>query len=91
MLHHTTRRPVTSKLDSVHENAANSAGLIPAHWPELLSVQQASAYLGLSRSAFYRARNGEGFPRPVRAPGVPVRYRRDDLSRWVRDLPTKRS
>lgn len=53
----------------------------------LLRRQQVEAAVGLSRSALYdRLARGE-FPAPVRI-GSAVRWRTDDLQRWVDELPT---
>ncbi len=58
-------------------------------WPALIAKPW--AYLGLSRSAFFRLRSADKAPRPVAVPGSkrPM-YRKADLDKWVEKLPIAR-
>jgi predicted DNA-binding transcriptional regulator AlpA len=48
------------------------------------------AFLGVSRTAFYRLKSQAGFPRPVTLPGAELSYRRADLEAWVARLRAAR-
>ena len=55
--------------------------------PQLLSAKCAVAYLGVSRTHFWRLRREPGFPAAVQmAGGSGLRYRRSDLESWVAGL-----
>lgn len=51
----------------------------------------AIAYVGVSRSAWFRLRAADELPAPVAIPGCGPRWRRADLDRWLAKLkPAKR-
>jgi hypothetical protein len=54
--------------------------------PVLLPQAKVWGYLGISRSAFFRAKGTTGFPRAVSVPGSGPHYRRTDLDSWAARL-----
>jgi excisionase family DNA binding protein len=54
--------------------------------PLLLNVSEVCALLGVSRSTFFRMKKADEIPGCVSVGGQ-VRYRREDLERWVKQLP----
>lgn len=57
---------------------------------QTLSAKEAMAYLGMSKSAFGRARAAGLLPKPVTVPGAGPRYRRKDLDTWLERLKPPR-
>lgn len=55
----------------------------PTNGPAYLTLREAVAYTGMSRSAFYDLRKDEGGPKFVRV-GTRVRYPRDELDRFMK-------
>jgi predicted DNA-binding transcriptional regulator AlpA len=51
-----------------------------------LLISEPWAYVGLSRSAFYRLMSAGEAPRPVPLSGTRLRWRRADLDAWVSRL-----
>ncbi len=57
----------------------------------LLRPRDASEYLSVGVSTFYRLRRAPGFPSPVEVPGLSApRYRREDIDAWVRGRQPKK-
>ena len=52
----------------------------------LLTIEEVTAELRVSRAAFYRWRRQRAGPPVVRLPGGGVRVRRSALSQWLRRL-----
>ena len=69
---------MTASLADTHEMPAELA-------PALLTVDQAAAYVGMSRRWIYRAASAAEFPSPVKI-GRATRWRRSDLDEWVEGL-----
>ncbi|WP_085812742.1 helix-turn-helix transcriptional regulator [Citrifermentans pelophilum] len=68
-------------LPSVPESAPAPLALAPL----LLTTEQACALLGISRAHFFRLKKSGLVPGCVNLGGL-VRYRREDLESWVRQL-----
>jgi predicted DNA-binding transcriptional regulator AlpA len=67
---------------------ASAPGIAPL--PLLLTQEQAWAFVGLSRSAWYALRAADALPKPIMIPGAGQRWRRKDLEAWVDRLqPTR--
>lgn len=66
------------------------AELLLVGTPQTLNGKEARTYLGMSKSAFSRARAADELPKPVRVPGAGLRYRRKDLELWVEKLKPAR-
>lgn len=58
--------------------------------PLLLGQPAAMAYVGLSRSSWFRAKSAGQLPRPVYVEGSGERWRRKDLDAWVERLKPHR-
>jgi len=56
---------------------------LPADGPAYLTIKEAVAYTGMSRSAFYGLRREDDGPKFVRV-GARVRYPRDELDRFMK-------
>ena len=56
--------------------------------PKMLRLPEVLAELDMSRAAFYRMRARGQAPRPVKLPNGHLRFRRDDLDAWLRNLDT---
>ncbi|MDI5965028.1 helix-turn-helix transcriptional regulator [Streptantibioticus silvisoli] len=54
----------------------------------MLRLPEVLAELDMSRAAFYRMRARGQAPRPVKLPNGHLRFRRDDLDAWLRNLDT---
>lgn len=59
--------------------------------PALLDQQAAMAFVGLSRSGWFRARSAGSLPKPVFIEGNGDRWRRKDLEEWVDRQKPRRS
>lgn len=58
--------------------------------PILLNVDDAAAYLGISRSALYRLVSSKDLPAPLDIAGCGSRWRRSDLEKWASKLRPRR-
>lgn len=70
----------------------STSATTPAPKPVPKFVPQAWAFLGLSKSSFYRVMAADDtFPKPVRIAGFtrPV-WRTADLEKWAAKLPSRR-
>lgn len=58
----------------------------------LLTLNEAAAYLAISRATLYRLRDMGKLPKPVGLPGLKraPRYRRADLERYAAGLKARR-
>lgn len=57
----------------------------------LLTLNEAAAYLAISRATLYRLRDAGRFPAPVGIPGTAAqRWRRSDLEKYAANLKTRR-
>lgn len=52
--------------------------------PVLLTVKEVAEMLGLSERTVYRLADAGNMPRPVKL-GAAVRWRRNELERWIDD------
>jgi predicted DNA-binding transcriptional regulator AlpA len=62
----------------------------PPTAPLLLNQPAAWAFLGLSRSAWFRLKGAGKLPRPVSVPGCGPHWRKTDLEKWVENLRNAR-
>ncbi|MCE9560428.1 MAG: hypothetical protein K8U57_00075 [Planctomycetes bacterium] len=51
--------------------------------PQTFAQPDAWQYLGLSRSAWFRAKSADLLPRPIHIEGTGDRWRRKDLDQWL--------
>ena len=66
------------KHDTERASGATKAAVLPV----LVTADQASAMLGVSKAHFYRMHNAGRIPLPVRLGGA-VRWRRAELLAWI--------
>ena len=59
----------------------------PAQPALLLRRRDVLALLGISHSALYRYMHHASFPRPIRIGPKAVRWRRDEIERWIEARP----
>lgn len=63
------------------EELVKSAEWLP-HWPRVLSVEQAAAYVGVSKSGL-RTLQRQGFPKPFKLFEGRTHYLRDHIDMWI--------
>lgn len=56
--------------------------------PLLLSARQAATLIGFGERMFHEFRKRDGFPSPVVLGPRAVRWRREEIQRWVETLPS---
>ena len=82
-----TTRTAPASLPSAPKSSAERPQ--PLQLGALVRLSDVCKLVGLSRSSIYR-RAGEGsFPAPVKLSEHCVRWRREDLDAWIRDLHPK--
>lgn len=79
------RPDFTAILAAVKEAVASVSAV-----PQLLDGVQARRYVGLSKSAWFRAKSAGLLPRAVFVEGAGDRYRRADLDKFVERLKPRR-
>lgn len=55
--------------------------------PTMLRVAEVAREVGVSKDTLYRMLRAGGFPRPVKVAANSVRWRRDEVLRWLNELP----
>jgi predicted DNA-binding transcriptional regulator AlpA len=55
--------------------------------PLLLSAKQAASLIGFGERMFHALRKRDGFPQPIVLGPRAVRWRREEIQRWVDALP----
>lgn len=71
-------------------DAVRAAVVEAAAMPRLLDGKAAMRYVGLSKSAWFRAKSAGLIPAPVYVEGSGDRYRRSDLDKFVERLKPRR-
>jgi predicted DNA-binding transcriptional regulator AlpA len=57
--------------------------------PLLLSARQAASLIGFGERMFHQLRKREGFPNPIVLGPRAVRWRREEIEKWIGNLPAE--
>lgn len=63
----------------------------PVSLPQLLRRPEVEAAVGLSTATIYRLMSRNEFPRPIKVARRAVRWRADDIARYLQSRPTSNS
>ncbi|MFO0821633.1 MAG: hypothetical protein U0792_00575 [Gemmataceae bacterium] len=75
------REDFLALVDQIADAVVEKLGTVTT--PQSLSQPQAWAYLGLSRSAWFRLKSAGLLPKPITLAGAGDRWRKRDLDDWL--------